>query len=101
MQYWINGPATNGIDDEIKIASILLIRLRRTSTPPFPYSIFRTNSKSKISLYFQQIVEIQRCSIMPPCRLKSIYAAAHQQDQAGHEKQHRVSKPFADIAKQD
>jgi hypothetical protein len=31
MQYWINGFATNGIDDEIKIASILLIRLRRTS----------------------------------------------------------------------
>ena len=30
MQYWINGPATDGIDDKIKMAYILLIRLRRT-----------------------------------------------------------------------
>ena len=31
MQCWMNGPATGGIDDKIKIAIILLIRLRRTS----------------------------------------------------------------------
>jgi hypothetical protein len=31
MQYWINGPATDGIDDKIKMAYILLIRLRRTN----------------------------------------------------------------------
>jgi hypothetical protein len=35
MQYWINGPATNGIDDEIKIAFILLIR----GGPAFHHSI--------------------------------------------------------------
>jgi hypothetical protein len=39
MQYWINGSATNGIDDEIKIASILLIRLRRTSVLYEPEAI--------------------------------------------------------------
>jgi hypothetical protein len=31
MQCWINGPATGGIDDKIKMVNILLIRLRRTS----------------------------------------------------------------------
>ncbi len=51
MQYWTNSPTTNGIDDEIKLASILLIRLRRTSVPPFHYSIFGVNLKAqKISM---------------------------------------------------
>jgi hypothetical protein len=53
MQYWINGPATNGIDDEIKIASILLIRLRWTSVPTFHYSIFGANSKAKKYINYQ------------------------------------------------
>jgi hypothetical protein len=35
MQYWINGPATNGIDDEIKIDSILL----KTNIPAFHHFI--------------------------------------------------------------
>jgi hypothetical protein len=43
MQYWINGPATDWIDDKITMPYILLIRLRRTSVPPFPYSIFGEN----------------------------------------------------------
>jgi hypothetical protein len=30
MQCWINGLATGGIDDKIKMVNILLIRLRRT-----------------------------------------------------------------------
>ena len=29
MQCWINGPATGGIGDKIKMVNILLIRLRR------------------------------------------------------------------------
>jgi len=37
MQCWINGPATGGIDDKIKMAIILLIRLRRTSVPLFHF----------------------------------------------------------------
>ena len=44
MQCWINGPATGGVDDKIKMAIILLIRLRQTSVPPFHYSIFGANS---------------------------------------------------------
>ncbi len=51
MQYWINGPATDGIDDKIKMAYILLIRLRWTSVPPFHYSIFGENSKAKKNLH--------------------------------------------------
>jgi len=31
MQCWINGPATGGVDDKIKMAIVLLIRLRRTN----------------------------------------------------------------------
>jgi hypothetical protein len=38
-QCWINAPAAGEIDDKIKMAIILLIRLRRTSVPPFHYSI--------------------------------------------------------------
>jgi len=51
MQCWINVPATDGIDDKIKMAYILLIRLRRTSVPPFHYSIFGANSKAQKNLY--------------------------------------------------
>ena len=43
MQCWINGPATGGIDDKIKMTIILLIRLRRTNGPSFHYSIFGEN----------------------------------------------------------
>ena len=52
MQCWINGPATGGIDDKIKMDSILLIRLRRTNVPSFHYSIFgqiRNPQKTSIS----------------------------------------------------
>lgn len=51
MQRWINGPATGGIDDKIKMANILLIRLRRTIVPPFHYSIFGANSEAPKNLY--------------------------------------------------
>ena len=37
MQCWINGPATGEIDDKIKMAIILLIRLRRTTIPLFHF----------------------------------------------------------------
>jgi len=47
MQCWVNGPATDGIGDKIKMAYILLVRLRRTSVPSFHYSIFGANLKSK------------------------------------------------------
>jgi len=36
MQCWINGPATDGIDDKIKMANILL----KTKIPAFHHSIF-------------------------------------------------------------
>jgi hypothetical protein len=39
MQCWINVPATDGVGDKIRMVYILLIRLRRTSIPPFQYSI--------------------------------------------------------------
>jgi len=39
MQCWINVPATDWIIDKIRMAYILLIRLRQTSIPPFQYSI--------------------------------------------------------------
>jgi hypothetical protein len=35
MQCWINGPATGGIDDKIKMANILL----KTNIPSFHHSI--------------------------------------------------------------
>jgi len=50
MQYWINGPATDGIDDKIKMAYIL-IENQYSSVPPFHYSIFGTNSKAKKNLH--------------------------------------------------
>jgi len=43
-QYWINGPAANGIYNIM--AEILLIRLRQTRIPAFHYSIFGANSKT-------------------------------------------------------
>jgi len=46
MQYWVYGYATNGIDDEIKIASILFI----DSIPTFHHFIIpllEANSKAK------------------------------------------------------
>ncbi len=51
MQGWINVPATNGVDAKIRMAYILLIRLRRTSVPPFHFSIFGANSKTQKNLY--------------------------------------------------
>ena len=52
MQCWINGPATGGIDDKIKMVNILLIRLRRTIIPSFHYSISGENSEAqKISIF--------------------------------------------------
>jgi hypothetical protein len=51
MQCWINVPATDEIDGKIKMAYILLIRLRRTSVPPFHYSILGANSKAQKNLY--------------------------------------------------
>jgi hypothetical protein len=47
MQCWINGPATGGIDDKIKMAIILL----KTNIPAFHYSIFGANSEAPKYLY--------------------------------------------------
>jgi hypothetical protein len=41
MQCWINGPATGGIDDKIKMAIILL----KTNIPAFHYSIIPFSGK--------------------------------------------------------
>jgi hypothetical protein len=41
MQCWINGPATGGIDDKIKMASILL----KTNIPTFHHSIIPFSGK--------------------------------------------------------
>jgi len=38
MQCWINGPATSGIDDKIKMVNILL-KNQYSIVPPFHYSI--------------------------------------------------------------
>ena len=47
MQCWINGPATDGIDDKIKMANILL----KTNIPPFHYSISGANSEVPKNIY--------------------------------------------------
>ena len=48
IQYWINGPATGGIDDKIKMVNILL----KTNIPSFHYSISGANSEvPKISIF--------------------------------------------------
>jgi hypothetical protein len=62
MQCWINGPATVGIDDKIKMVNILLKtnipsfspRRRRYPTsrrPPFHYSISGENSEATKNSY--------------------------------------------------
>jgi hypothetical protein len=43
MQCWIKDPATDGIDDKIKMAYVLL----KTNIPAFHYSIFGANSKAQ------------------------------------------------------
>ncbi len=50
MQCWINGPATGGIDDKIKMANILL----KTNIPSFHHSIIPfpgANSEAPKNLY--------------------------------------------------
>ena len=59
MQCWINVPATDGIDDKIKMAYILL----KTNIPVFHHSIIPFSGqirKSKKTPYYQYIVEIRR-----------------------------------------
>jgi hypothetical protein len=52
MQCWMNGPATGGIDDKIKMVNILLILLRRIIIPSFHYSISGQIRRSqKISIF--------------------------------------------------
>jgi hypothetical protein len=46
MQCWINGPATGGSDDKIKMVNILL-KNQYSIVPPFHYSIFRANSEGQ------------------------------------------------------
>jgi len=50
MQCWINGPATGGIDDKIKMVNILL----KTNIPSFHHSIIPfpgANSEAPKNLY--------------------------------------------------
>jgi hypothetical protein len=57
MQYWINGPATDGIDDKIKMVNILL----KTNIPAFHNSIIPFSGQfgiPKKPLYSQYVVEI-------------------------------------------
>ncbi len=57
MQCWINGPATDGKDDKIKMAYILL----KTNIPAFHHSIIPFSGqirKPKKHLYYQDVVEI-------------------------------------------
>ena len=59
MQCWINGPATGGIDDKIKMAIILL----KTTIPAFHHSIIPFSGlirKPQKPIYSQQVVEIPR-----------------------------------------
>ena len=52
MQCWINGPATGGIDDKIKMANILL----KTNIPASTIPLFHFRGKfgsPKIPLYSQ------------------------------------------------
>jgi hypothetical protein len=50
MQCWINGPATGGSDDKIKMANIHL-KNQYSIVPPFHYSIFGANSEVPKNLY--------------------------------------------------
>ena len=59
MQCWINGPATGGIDDKIKMAIILL----KTNIPAFHHSIIPFSGqirKPQKPLYSQQAVKIPK-----------------------------------------
>jgi len=52
LQYWINGPATSGLDGEIEMVNILL----KTNIPSFHHSIIpspRQIRKPKKPLYSQ------------------------------------------------
>ncbi len=70
MQCWINGPATDGIDDKIKMADILLKTnipafspIRRLSEPEATIPLFHFRGKfgsPKKPLYSQWVVEIPR-----------------------------------------
>ncbi len=46
MQCWINGAATGGSDDKIKMVNILL-KNQYSIVPPFHYSIFKANSEGQ------------------------------------------------------
>jgi hypothetical protein len=61
MQCWINGPATGGIDDKIKMVNIIL----KINIPVFHHSIIPFSGqirKSQNAYIFQQVVEIPRRS---------------------------------------
>ena len=59
LQCWINGPATGGIDDKIKMAIILLeINILASTIPAFHFR-GKFGSPNK-SIYSQQVVEIPR-----------------------------------------
>jgi len=58
MQCWIDGPATGGINEKIKMDSILLIRLRRTNVPSFHHSIFGANSEASKNLLFRDFIGV-------------------------------------------
>jgi hypothetical protein len=50
MQCWINGPATGGIDDKIKMA-IFFLKTQYSRFPPFHYSISGAISEAPKYLY--------------------------------------------------
>jgi hypothetical protein len=50
MQCWINGTATGGSDDNIKMVNILF-KKQYSIVPPFHYSIFGPNSEILKNLY--------------------------------------------------
>ncbi len=59
MKYWIYGPATDGIDDTIKMAHILF----KTNIPAFHHSIIPflgQIQKPKYYQYYQKIKETPR-----------------------------------------
>jgi hypothetical protein len=56
MQCCINGPATGGVDDKIKMAN----SLQKTNIPPFHHSMRLTQKANAKSLCFQRVVEIPR-----------------------------------------
>jgi hypothetical protein len=50
MQYWINGPATSGVDDKIKMVNIPFEN-QYSIVPPFHYSISGANSEAPKNSY--------------------------------------------------